>query len=859
MHPDGTQVEGERDRTHAIGWKDRRAAAVLVLVAAGYSLAAGSYLPALPGWAFVLLGAVAAGVAHFSRGLLCRTLLCLAVFALSAGWFRARCDESPRDDLSRLLTTESRLVRVEGRVLESPELRASGAGEFARFEHHASGAWHFDFRVFATIDDQGEPAPASGILRVRATQEPATVRAGERAVLRGFARAVPPPKNPGEPDRPRLARQGGVTGYLDIPSPTFVSPVTDPPLLTDRAARLWARASERLRSLTLGSLSPPDAPTSVRADESASLLRAMLLGQRDDELRDLSGAFTRVGLAHVLSVSGMNLTLLAWFALMALRLLGDHPRLEKLAVGALVFAYLVVVPAEAPIVRAAIMIGVFLLAEWGGRRYDRLNTLAWAAVLSLLWRPMDLWSPGFQLSYLGVAALISLAQPLRHRLFGEPPGEDFIGGGLRALLIRALELVKTGFAATLCAWAITTPAVIWHTGVVSPIGPIANMIVWPMVSAVTGLGYALVLAGTVVPASTAWAVPALHWLGDAFASAVRLLDTVPGGVWYLPRVSAWWCFAATAALAWLMALPRFNGSSRPPPGSVLRRRPGARIIIPALLAAWLGAEVWLRPTLPTNVREVLVLHIPGGSCAALRSGRETVLYGCGSSWGGAGQRLIPRALRSAGVASVSRVIVPCADTGVYNALLDVVRPLGVREVLVGEQFMRQAGDIPDGPAAHLIARLGEMGVRVRAVSAGDSLPLGTEGVRVLSPSAGSMMPTLRDASLVVSFGPQNAGAPGEHALLLGEIGRPGFDALTYGAERPTAGLVVVPRTGWVATRPERVRRWASSGGESPLLVFRGTPQTGSHDDDESAVDLTETGFISARWTAVKGWTVSPPP
>jgi competence protein ComEC len=850
----------------AVSWCDRRAIGVLALVALGYWLAADLVPANITSRPMLLAGFALGMVAYFLRGIPCKAALALAAISLSAGWFRARCDESPADHLSRALTTDPQLIRVEGMVLNAPELRSADVGEFARFEHHAGGSWHFDVRVSAVISDDAQPVPASGVLRVRAHQEPATLRAGERTVIRGFARAPSPAMNPGEPDRLRLARQDHIAGSIDVPTPEFITLAFSLPHWTERAASAWSRFAQRAQAVALGSLATTDQRSGSEVDEPTALLRAMLLGQRDDELRDLSDAFTRTGLAHVLSVSGMNLTLLAWFALMSLRLLGDHPRLEKLAVGGLVAGYLVVVPAEAPIIRAAIMIAVFLLAEWGGRRYDRLNTLAWAAVLSLLWRPMDLWSPGFQLSYLGVAALMTLSFPLRARLFGEPCDDDTIGGGLRGLLVRALETSKTGFAASLCAWAVTMPTVLWHTGVVNPIGPLSNLIVWPLVSAITGAGYAAVLAGTVVPWAASLVTPTLHWLAEGLAWVVRTLDAVPGGVRYVPKVSAAWCAAATVVIVLWMLGGRSPAKQSPQPVSPLERRQrGWPFAVAAIgLIGWLSAEAWFRPLLRPGTIEVAALHIPGGTCTALRAGRETVLYDCGSSWGGAGKRMIPRALRELGVATAHTVIVSHADTSAYNALIDIVRPLGVRRVLVGEQFLRQSLDVPDGPAAHLLTRLASLGVEVRTVAAGESIDLPNATIRVLAPAGGELMATHRDASLVIELVPKQSrcdsavearSSADEHtsAVVFGEIGRPGFESLRSSQPASAAGLVVMPSTGWLSTHEEQVIRWCGGVGHPPIMVVRADRGMAGADRGPTEVVMENAGCVRATWSLKVGW------
>lgn len=804
----------------AVTWRERRALFVLALVAAGLLIGRSDLLTGLPAWGAMATAAALGVGSVFLRGGWCKALLGVAVVAVSLGWFRARCDESPHGSLAVLLREEPALIRVEGVALETPVFDPPESDPLDPDAPRSASPWRFELRAEALVDGAGARTPTSGVLRVRSGFRPEAVGAGTRVVARGFARGPVSAMNPGEPDRLRLARQEGIAGSLQVPAPEFIEAAGGAPGMSGSLRGGWLVVMERMRAAALRSLAarPGETAANPEREEAVALLRAMLLGHREDDLRDLSGAFTRIGLAHVLSVSGMNLTLLAGFALYAVRLVGDRPRLEKIAVGALLAACLVVVPAEAPIVRAALMIGVFLVAEWGGRRYDRINTLAWAAVLSLLWRPMDLWSAGFQLSYVGVASLIVLAGPVRERLFGRRPERDAMGAGLRGVLLRLLEGLKTGVSVSLCTWLATAPLVLYHTGVVSVIGPLANLAVWPLVTAITGAGYALVLVGALAPGATAWVTPALHVVAEALAWLVRLLDRVLGSAVHLPLVSAAWCAAAMAAVAWWALRPR------PPLPSKAERRRGALLTAGVWGAAvlWLFAEVRLRPGVGADEVEVAVLHLPGGSCAVVRSGRGAMLYDAGAPWAGAGRRLIPRALRAMGVASARTVVISHADAGRFNALPELVRPLGVREALVGEQFIRFADDRPDGPAGRLIARLHELGVRVRAVAAGEVIEVGPARAVVLAPEPGRLMRTHRDASLVLGVEmptPRSAGAATAlAAVLLGDVGRDGFEALHARSPSLPAAVLLAPRGGWAANRVDELARWASDGAATPVVI-----------------------------------------
>lgn len=774
-------------------WRERRALWALGLLAAGLMIGryAGGWLPG-SGWMLAAAG-VGAGMGAAVRGWACRATLGTAVIALGAGWFVMRCDETPGDSVARLMIGDRSLIEVECVALAAPESDSPTGGPMARFARRPGGGWRADVEVLRVRTAADAWEPASGVLRVSFGREPPLFDAGDVLRLRGFGAPLRPAMNPGEPDRERLARQRGVAGTLSVPSRAFAGVVTGDAGPVERVSASVRRWSRTARSTAVERLREGG---SDGAGESSQLLAALLIGYGDGELRDLSGAFTRVGLAHIISVSGMNLSLLAWFCLLGLRVLGDRPRLEKLITAGVVLLFLLVVPAQAPILRAALMLAVFLGAEWGGRRYDRLNTLAWSAFVSLLWRPMDLWSVGFQLSYLGVAALLELSEPVRRGLFGERPVTEELGRGLRGWLLRRSEQVKTAFSASLCAWGVCTPAIIFHTGVFSAIGPVATLIVTPLVTAISGLGYLTLLVSTLVPATAHLASPALLGLSGALAWIVRTLDLTPGVVWWLPRVSAWWALAATVSVAWWM----YRGRSR-----TGRARAG-RWAVRAGLLMWLVAEAWVVPALTAPRLRLDALSIPGGACHVIRAGNGAVMYDCGSAWTDAGRLTIPRALRALGVSSVPAVVISHADLSRYSALPDLVEPLGVREVWVGEQLVQRAADVPEGPEAFVLAELSRRGVAVKTVAAGDRMSLGLATVEVVSPPRGVLMDSLRDASLVVRVR-EGTGGNERSILMLGERRDKGLRALREERPELRAGIVQGPSAGRAARRPSLLGEW----------------------------------------------------
>ena len=159
---------------------------------------------------------------------------------------------------------------------------------------------------------------------------------------------------------------------------------------------------------------------------------ALMTGDRSAIPEDTMAAMRDSGLAHLLAISGLHVGLVAGILFVGLRgFLALVPPLalrfpiKKWAAAAAImgaFAYGMVAGATVPTQRALLMIGLVLAAVLFDRRGISMRTVAWAAVIVLLFRPESLLGPSFQLSFAAVVALIAAYEVVRdRRRFNGPP------------------------------------------------------------------------------------------------------------------------------------------------------------------------------------------------------------------------------------------------------------------------------------------------------------------------------------------------------------------------------------------------------------------------------------------------------
>ncbi|HVZ94109.1 MAG TPA: ComEC/Rec2 family competence protein [Phycisphaerales bacterium] len=800
MLRDHAAVVAARSRLSDTPSPKRRGVWAVGLFAVGMVL--GRELSVVPSVWLFCGAAVLAVVAVVVRGWGARVLLSVAMVASGAGWLSFRALELPADSMARELGERPRIVTVEGVVDSAPTVGPALRGRFARFARPdaTDPVMRFEFRVAQVVErdeaDREVSRTVSGRLWVRLNQPDESIRAGDALRITGNASAIEPASNPGEMDRPLLARQRGIVGQLGVTNNELVVRMASEERLSiaSQMGAAWSRVLGWLRARA-GAWMNAGEESTVREREPAALLRAMLIGERGDDLREINQSFMRLGIAHIIAVSGMNLVILAWAVLLAVRLLGERPVLEPLLVAASVVVYLMIVPGEAPIIRAGIMVLGFLVAESLGRRYDRLNVLAWTMLLTLLWRPLELWAAGFQLSFAIVAALIVLADPMRVRMFGARPERDTIGP------VRwCVEQVKEAVAASVVAWLVATPIAAHHMGMVSPLGVVTTVIVAPLATLLMASGYLTLVVGLIAPTAASVVAPVMFAQSSLIAWVVRVLDSAPGTFFNVPRLPLWFTVGVVVVIVWWM-WPRDLARIERAKASAVeweRLRSRMRKLMVARVAATLGLAAWLAwylgtYSLPRDVAmRIDVFDVGDGSCWLIRSGKEAVLFDCGSLYPAIGEQTLPRGIREVGGWRVPRAIVSHPDLDHFDAIPDVAERVGLREVTVNRRFAGALGrhaesdsslttgaqrhrgetagtDETKGDRIGLLSReLKAQGIVVTTLAAGDAFAVGDAAVRVLSPQADEQFRLSNDSSLVLMITvPTESGE--RRVLLCGDI------------------------------------------------------------------------------------------
>jgi competence protein ComEC len=379
----------------------------------------------------------------------------------------------------------------------------------------------------------------------------------------------------------------------------------------------------------------------VSDPRAAGVLAALVVGEQSAIERADWALYRDTGVAHLMAISGLHITLFAWLATALFgalwRGLGRHwPALPmrcpaSLAAGwggvACAAAYALLAGWGVPAQRTVLMLAVVVGLRLSVRRWPWPAVWLLAMVAVLVLDPWALLAPGFWLSFLAVAVLFA-ADPARRSVADDAPR------GWRRWGRPAWALWREQWLMTLAL----APLGLVLFGQVSLVGLLANLVAIPWVTLVVT---PVALLGVLLP--PLWTAAA--WAVDVLGVAMQALAAWPWAVWHRPAAPAPLALAAVAGGV-LLAL-------RLPP---LLRVAGLLLAAPALL--------YTPPRPGVGTFELTAIDVGQGSAVLVRTANHALVYDSGPRWNpeaDAGERIVLPLLRALGVRP-DRVVISHRDS-----------------------------------------------------------------------------------------------------------------------------------------------------------------------------------------------------
>ncbi len=265
---------------------------------------------------------------------------------------------------------------------------------------------------------------------------------------------------------------------------------------------------------------------------------ALILGYKEDLAPDIERSFQKAGAAHILAVSGLH-TGIIYTLLVALLTLGGRvrPMYEQrvrqcVLSGSIIAgltAYAAMTGGTPSVVRSVLMLTLMEIGVVLHREAFSLNTLAAAAVLILLFRPLDLFSVSFQLSFMAVFGILVLLPLFRFSTPGRKAKKHSLRAGMKRIGNYFIGIVGVSLAAQLS----TLPLTLYYFGQCSNYFLLTNLLVIPLAFVIVSLGV-LLLCISGLPSLGCAGTLLVRGVAGMLTLSVRLLNESVGWIERLP-------------------------------------------------------------------------------------------------------------------------------------------------------------------------------------------------------------------------------------------------------------------------------------------------------------------------------------
>ncbi|MGB7070265.1 MAG: ComEC/Rec2 family competence protein, partial [Pyrinomonadaceae bacterium] len=206
--------------------------------------------------------------------------------------------------------------------------------------------------------------------------------------------------NPGVISRISILDRQGIDAACNVKSPLLIERINSESVLLPFAWVYESRAGLIAAFNELFSVS------------TAGVLNASLLGDKYFLDRQTADAFRDGGTFHVLVISGLHITFIGGLLVLLLSACTSKRVIQLSIAGGILWCYTLAVGADVPVVRASLMFSILALAQMIDRNAPLLNSFGGCGLILLAWRPSDLLSPSFQLTFICVGAIIVMAVPI---------------------------------------------------------------------------------------------------------------------------------------------------------------------------------------------------------------------------------------------------------------------------------------------------------------------------------------------------------------------------------------------------------------------------------------------------------------
>lgn len=404
--------------------------------------------------------------------------------------------------------------------------------------------------------------------------------------------------------------------------------------------------------------------------EEASLMKTILLGEKGELDEDLKMRYQRNGIAHILAISGLHISMLGMGFFKCARRLGVPRKASATGACMVVLLFGMMTGFSVSAIRAVLMFLLQMIAILVGRTYDMITAIAVASVLILLEQPLYLYHTGFLFSF-GCVLGISLVSPVLTNISDKKFAENL---PIKSLFNKSLSIKSSlvkGVLSGASMMAVTLPVYLYFFYQVPVYSMLLNFIVLPLMNILMAAGIFLLILSFVFPPLC----NVLSWLImgilEIYENAAKCAEQFPMHYWTPGKPELWQVLFYVAILILIAALGRNQRRSR----RKAKKQTGKFVGIPVIgcwgLLALAIVEISIR--VPPSF-QVTFLDVGQGDCIFVRNGKHAsyLIDGGSSSFSQVGKYRILPFLKYQGASELQAVFVTHPDEDHCNGIMELL-------------------------------------------------------------------------------------------------------------------------------------------------------------------------------------------
>lgn len=476
--------------------------------------------------------------------------------------------------------------------------------------------------------------------------------------------------------------------------------------------------------------------------KEASILKAMLLGEKNGLEEEIKELYQLNGLIHILAISGLHVSLLGAAVSGALRKCGIPVWLRAPAAIGIMWCYGVMTGMGVSTWRAVFMFSMHLAAELFGRTYDMLTALSLAAFLMLAEQPLLVRYSGFLLSFgavLGIGLVLPWWKEVLNRMWGKRRPVTDRAGKSREKLTKA---IKEGFCLGTAIAVTTLPILFYFYYKYSLYSLLLNLYVIPLMGVVFAGGIVSMAAGFLMrPAGILAGMPDrfILWL---YEISCREALKLPDAVYIGGRPELWQIIVYYGILCGMILRYHFTEDRTG------RKTKTAPAIIQWLLT--LGI-IWLLLIRPYSGFLVSFLDVGQGDCIIMRNekGNCYMVDGGSTSKSQVGKYSILPYLESEGIGELEAVFLTHPDEDHISGVMELMEQSGYGVRIKALILPDVSLEIKDKELSELREQAAQYDIPVYYIGRGDVLQDKNLKISCLGPERGIVTDEVNEISTVL--------------------------------------------------------------------------------------------------------------